>query len=159
MDFTVNIWYLIKVKNRMEEIAEINLTNQSIEYFLPRFTSGKREGKVVFPGYLFVKPSSNDSFQSIRYTKGVSDFVRFNMSFAIANDNTIEELRKLVYIMNDRIDRTKLHKRGEEILIKAGPFKDFNAIFEKYDANQSATVLINFLRSQQKVNIKLDAIS
>ena len=45
MEFHTNIWYLIKTKPRMEEIAEINLKNQSIEYFLSRFASGKREGK------------------------------------------------------------------------------------------------------------------
>jgi len=54
----------------MEEMAEINLNNQKIEYFLPRFTFGKREGKVIFPGYIFIKPKTGDTFQSIRSTRG-----------------------------------------------------------------------------------------
>ena len=72
----------------MEEMAEINLNNQSIEYFLPRFTYGKREGKAIFPGYIFIKPKTGDTFQSIRSTQGVSDFVRFEMAFANASDET-----------------------------------------------------------------------
>ena len=63
MDFHTDIWYLVKTKPRMEEMAEINLKNQSIEYFIPRFANGKREGKVIFPGYIFIKPKSGHSFR------------------------------------------------------------------------------------------------
>ena len=144
----------------MEGMAEINLNNQKIEYFLPRFTYGKREGKVIFPGYIFIKPKTGgDTFQSIRSTRGVSDFVRFEMAFANASDEKIDDLKKVVDVMNDRMDQTNLHQKGEEVFIKSGPFKDFNGIFEKYDADQSAIVLINFLRHHQKVKIELDAIS
>ena len=143
----------------MEEMAEINLNYQKIEYFLPRFTCGKREGKVIFPGYIFIKPKTGGTFQSIRSTRGVSDFVRFDMSFANASDKTINDLKKLVDVMNDRIDQVNHLQKGEEVLIKSGPFKDFNAIFERYDTDQSAIILINFLRHQQPVEIKLDAIS
>jgi len=149
----------VKTKPRSEEMAEINLKNQSMEYFLPRFTCGKREGKVIFPGYIFIKPKTGNTYQSIRSTRGISDFVRFEMSFANASDKTIDELKTVVDVMNDRIDQTNLHKKGEEVFIKSGPFKDFNAIFEKYDTDQSAIVLISFLRHHQPVEIKLDAIS
>jgi len=39
MDFETDIWYLGKTKPRIEGMAEINLSNQGIEYFLPRFIS------------------------------------------------------------------------------------------------------------------------
>ena len=159
MDFHTNIWYLVKTKPRMEEMAEMNLTNQNIEYFLPRFTCGKREGKVVFPGYIFIRPRPENTFQSIRSTRGVSDFVRFEMAFANASDETIDELKEVVDVMNDRMDKTNLHKKGEEVFIKSGPFKDFNGIFERYDADQSAIILINFLRHQQKVKLKAEMIA
>ena len=159
MTFETDIWYLVKTKPRMEEIAEINLNNQSIEYFLPRFTCGKREGKVIFPGYIFIRPKPEDTFQSIRSTRGVSDFVRFEMAFANASDETIDELKAVVDVMNDRMDQTNLHQEGEEVFIKSGPFKGFNGVFDKYDADQSAIVLINFLRHQQRVKIKAEMIA
>ena len=158
MEFRTNIWYLVKTKPRMEETAEINLSYQGIEYFLPRFTGGKREGKVIFPGYVFIKPKKT-TYQTIRSTRGISDFVRFELSFANASDETIDELKKVVDVMSDLMDQTNLYKKGEEVLIKSGPFKDFNAIFMNYCADQSAVVLINFLRHHQQVRIKLDAIS
>ena len=70
MQFHPNIWYLVKTKPRMEQTAEMNLKNQSVEYFLPKFTCGKREGKVIFPGYIFIKPKTGYTFQSIRSTRG-----------------------------------------------------------------------------------------
>ena len=159
MEFHTNIWYLVKTKPRSEEMAEINLNNQGIEYFLPRFTCGKREGKVIFPGYIFIKPKTGDTYQSIRSTRGISDFVRFEMSFANAIDKTIDELKEVVDLMNARMDQTNLYQKGGEVFITSGPFKDFKGIFEKYDTDQSAIVLINFLRDHQKVKIELDAIS
>ena len=159
MEFQTNIWYLVKTKSRMEELAELNLGNQSIEYYLPKYTNGKREGKVIFPGYIFIKPKMADTFQSIRSTRGVSDFVRFDRSFANASDETIDELKVVVDVMNDRMNQINLHQKGEEVLIKSGPFKDFNAVFEKYDDDQSAIVLINFLRYRQQVKIKSEMIA
>jgi transcriptional antiterminator RfaH len=143
----------------MEEMAEINLKNQSIEYFLPRFTCGKREGKVIFPGYIFIRPKPEDTFQSIRSTRGVSDFVRFEMAFANASDETIDELKAVVDVMNDRMDQINRHQKAHEVFIKSGPFKGFNAIFEKYDEDKSAIVLINFLRHQQRVKIQSEMIA
>ena len=159
MIFETDIWYLVKTKPRMEEMAEINLKNQSIEYFLPRFTCGKREGKVIFPGYIFIKPKTTDTFQSIRSTRGVSDFVRFEMAFANASDETIDDLKQVVDVMNDRMDQTNRHQKADEVFIKSGPFKGFNAIFEKYDKDKSAIVLINFIRHQQLVKIQSEMIA
>ena len=143
----------------MEDMAEINLNNQKIKYFLPRFTCGKREGKVIFPGYIFIKPKTGDTFQSIRSTKGLSDFVRFDMAFANASDETINDLKQVVDVMNDRMDQVNRLQKGEEVFIKSGPFKDFNAIVEKYEADQSVIVLINFLRYQQRVKIQSEMIA
>jgi len=159
MNFITGIWYLVKTKPQMDKVAEINLINQGVEYFLPRFTNGKREGKVIFPGYVFVKPKTDDTYQSIRSTRGVSDFVRFEMSFANASDEIIDELREVVDVMNDRAEKFNPYKKGVEVFINSGPFKNFNAVFDKYDANQSAIVLINFLRHQQPVKVKSEMIT
>ena len=143
----------------MEELAELNLGNQSIEYYLPKYTNGKREGKVIFPGYIFIKPKITDTFQSIRSTRGISDFVRFEMTFANASDETIDNLKQVIDVMNDRMDQANRHQKADEVYIKSGPFKGFNAIFDKYDKDKSAIVLINFLRHQQRVKIQSEMIA
>jgi len=89
----------------------------------------------------------------------VSDFVRFEMAFANVCDETIDDLKQVVDVMNDRMDQTNRHQKADEIFIKSGPFKSFNAIFEKYDKDKSAIVLINFLRHQQRVKIQSEMIA
>jgi len=89
----------------------------------------------------------------------VSDFVRFEMAFANVSDEKIDDLKKVVDVMNDRIDQVNRLQKGEEVFIKSGPFKDFNAIFEKYDKDKSAIVLINFLRHQQMVKIQSEMVA
>ena len=81
------------------------------------------------------------------------------MSFANASDETIDKLKEAVDVMNDLMDQTSLHQKGEEVFIKSGPFKGFNAIFQKYNSDESAFVLINFLRSEQRLSLKLEMIS
>jgi len=159
MDFKPNVWHLATIKPRMDELAEINLRNQSIEFFLPRFPIGKNKGKLIFPGYVFLKPKLNQTYQSIRSTKGIRNFVRFESNFACASDETIDELRNSLDTIAYQMDKTNNFKKGDEILIKSGPLKDFYAVFEDYDRNQSVIVLINFLKRRQKVRIKIEAIS
>jgi len=89
----------------------------------------------------------------------VSDFVRFEMAFANVSDETIDDLKKVVNVMNDLMDQTNRHQKADEVFIKSGPFKGFNAIFEKYDKDKSAIVLINFLRHQQMVKIQSEMIA
>jgi len=89
----------------------------------------------------------------------VSDFVRFEMAFANVSDETIDDLKKVVDVMNDRMDQINRHQKADEVFIKSGPFKGFNGVFDKYDADQSAIVLINFLRHQQRVKIKAEMIA
>jgi len=89
----------------------------------------------------------------------VSDFVRFEMAFANASDETINDLKKLVDVMNDRMDQINRHQKADEVFIKSGPFKGFNAIFEKYNEDKSVIVLINFLRHQQRVKIQSEMIA
>ena len=89
----------------------------------------------------------------------MSDFVRFEMAFANVCDETIDDLKQVVDVMNDRMDQTNRHQKTDEVFIKSGPFKGFNAIFEKYDEDKSAIVLINFLRHQQRVKIQSEMIA
>jgi len=81
------------------------------------------------------------------------------MAFANVSNETIDDLKQVVDVMNDRLDQTNRHQKADEVFIKSGPFKDFNAIFEKYDEDKSAIVLINFLRHQQRVKIQSEMIA
>jgi len=50
----------------------------------------------------------------------VSDFVRFEMAFANVSDETIDDLKKVVDVMNDRMDQINRHQKADEVFIKSG---------------------------------------
>jgi len=77
-----------------------------------------------------------------------------NIWYHVKTKPRMEEVAEV----NDRMDQTSLHQKGEEVFIKSGPFKDFKGIFEKYEADNAVIVLINFLRHQQRLKIKPDMI-
>jgi len=51
--------------------------------------------------------------QSIRSTREVSYFIRFEMPFAIASNDTINRLIEAIVVMNDRMNKANLcQKKG-----------------------------------------------
>ena len=73
-------WYVARVQRSKEKIARINLGNQGIETFLPRFWKTTRRSKAfedrlhpLFPGYIFFKSTDDPAlFRSVGGTWGVS---------------------------------------------------------------------------------------
>ena len=50
----------------------------------------------------------------------MSDFVRFEMAFANVSDETIDDLKQVVDVMNDRMDQINRHQKADEVFIKSG---------------------------------------
>ena len=49
-------------------------------------------------------------------------------------------------------------KEGEPVQLDDGPFKGINAIFQAYDGEERAIVLISFMQKQQRVKVPVSAI-
>lgn len=151
--FKTNRWYLLSTKSRSEEVACKNLKNQGHETFLPMLTLINKN-KVLFPGYIFIKPQKEASYISIKSTKGVKGFIKFENTFPRVSNNLINFLR--LNISNFEIlakNRIK-YNQGQLVKIKSGPFKDFEAIFENYDKDQNVYILLKFLERIQRIKIK-----
>ena len=93
--FNTNRWYLLSTKLRSEKIAYENLINQGHETFLPTLTI-KNKLLAIFPGYIFVKPKKGGSYISIKSTKGVKQFVKFENTFPRVSDDLIEFLKSQI---------------------------------------------------------------
>ena len=86
-------WYLIQTKPQQESIATKNLSNQGFEVFFPKAII-KNKTVSLFPGYLFIRlDDKNQNWTPIRSTKGLSNFVRFGLSFAKVPDQIISMIR------------------------------------------------------------------
>jgi len=46
-------------------------------------------------------------------------------------------------------------KKGEKIQIQDGPFRGVEGIFQAYDGEERAIVLISFMQTQQVVRVRL----
>ena len=155
-------WYLVQCKPRQEVRAEQNLRNQLFPCYCPQHTVEKiRYGKrtviqqPLFPGYLFINLCRvNDSWHSIRSTRGVLRLVTFADQPLAVPDGIIEDLRARLATVEGK----PLFQKGEPVTLIQGPFKDLDAVFCKADGEERAIVLLNLLHRQQELRVPLKAL-
>jgi len=162
-------WYVVLTKPKQEKRAEEHLQAQGAEAFLPRIAlekmhKGKRVEKVevLFPGYLFVNVQGCESIiGSIRSTRGVRQLLRFAMEPLQVNTWLIEDLRNRCYqqlenqLGDNQKSRQNLYKTGQKVEVTSGPFKDYQAIFDQFDGEARAFVLLDILNQQQELLVEL----
>jgi len=152
-------WYLLTSKPRQDAYAEEQLNNQGYVTYRPlAVKKGRHRGKLtkltesLFPRYLFIKLSRvEDNWAPIRSTYGVAGLVRFGDQPLVVPDLIISDLQKReIYFQEKGLDIDVL-KRGDTVTIGAGPFRGLQAVFERYNGEERAILLMNILNEQAKV--------
>jgi len=154
-------WYLVQTKPAGEETARMNLERQAYRVYYPRVQQHKlHRGRwrerisALFPRYLFLQLSPQQSLAPVRSTLGVADAVRFGSEYA-----TVPEA-----IVNGLIERadpeTGLHhvKRslftvGATVRVIAGAFAGLEGIFECETGQDRVTVLLGLLGREIAVTV------
>ncbi|MGF2733393.1 transcription/translation regulatory transformer protein RfaH [Marinobacter sp. DUT-1] len=155
-------WYAIQHKPAQGDRAVQHLQNQDIPCFYPKIEvekikAGKRTKKLepLFPGYLFVNlEQTNPVWAKLRSTRGVIRVVGFSNNPAPIEDEVIEHIKNSL----DKVTEKGGIKAGEPVELDEGPFKGINAIFQAYDGEERAIVLINFMQKQQMVKVPVASI-
>ncbi|WP_404363770.1 transcription/translation regulatory transformer protein RfaH [Marinobacter sp.] len=155
-------WYALQLKPAQGNRALENLQNQDIACFYPKVTvekvqGGKRVKKLepLFPGYLFVNLEQTDPmWAKLRSTRGVIRIVSFANKPAPIPDDIIQHIKNSL----DRVAEQGGIKPGQAVELEEGPFKGINAIFQAYEGEERAIVLISFMQKQQAVKVPLSAI-
>ncbi len=141
-------WYAIYTKPGKEDSVASCLQDISIEVLNPKLKSRKyRRNKVVeviepfFPCYLFANFEKEKYSHLITYTRGVRYIVGKSNPVVVHDEiiNTIKEGMedgKIVVIKPLRFEK------GERVLIKDGPFKDFYGIFERETRGTERVMLL-----------------
>ena len=151
-------WYLIKTKPRQESVAIKNLENQEYSTYCPTVTINNKS-IVLFPGYLFIYlDKKKENWSPIRSTKGVVNFVRFGLNFALVPDTVIEFLKSNQLINKEKLKNLNKFKSGDKVLIKDGVFKNCVAIFKSSKSEERVILLMNLLGQQQAINIKKESV-
>ena len=155
-------WYAIQHKPAQGDRALQHLQNQDIPCFYPKIEvekikAGKRTKKLepLFPGYLFVNLEQTDPvWAKLRSTRGVIRVVGFANKPAPIEDDVIQHIKDSL----DKVAEAGGIKQGEPVELDDGPFRGISAIFQSYDGEERAIVLINFMQKQQMVKVPVAAI-
>lgn len=155
-------WYALQHKPAQGDRALTHLQNQEIVCFYPKITvekikAGKRTKKLepLFPGYLFVNLEQTDPmWAKLRSTRGVLRIVGFANKPAAISDDVIQHVKQSL----DSVTEQGGIKPGQAIQLEEGPFTGINAIFQAYDGEARAIVLINFMQKQQQVKVPVSSI-
>ncbi len=156
-------WYALQHKPAQGDRAVAHLQNQGVACFYPKITvekirAGKRTRKLepLFPGYLFVNLEQTDPmWAKLRSTRGILRVVSFANKPAGIADDIIQHIKDGL----DTVAEQGGIKPGQSVHLEDGPFRGISAIFEAYDGEERAIVLIDFMQKQQKVTVSVSALS
>ncbi|MGX1201858.1 transcription/translation regulatory transformer protein RfaH [Marinobacter sp. MBR-105] len=155
-------WYALQHKLAQGDRAVQHLQNQDIACFYPKIEvekikAGKRTKKLepLFPGYVFVNLEQTDPmWAKLRSTRGVLRIVSFANRPAPIDDEVIAHIKNSM----EKVAEQGGIKPGQPIELDDGPFKGINAIFQAYDGEERAIVLITFMQKQQQVKVPVSVI-
>jgi len=155
-------WYLVQCKVRQDERAEVNLVRQGYECLRPTIAreslrDGRRQiiTESLFPGYLFIRIGSDDSWAPLRSTRGVLRVVSFGPVPLAVDPAVISYLRQRAVTLEPE----PALAAGEAVRIVSGPFSELEAIFLHLDGDERAVLLLNFLQRQQKIRVPLSSVA
>jgi transcriptional antiterminator RfaH len=143
------MWYAIYTKSGKEDTVAHRLSGIGIEVLNPRLKIKKyKRNKLVeviepfFPCYLFARFDKEKYAHLITYTRGVR-YIVGKKNPIIVCDEIIDAMREvmeeggLVSIKPGRFEK------GDKVLIREGPFKDFYGIFEReIKGNERVMILL-----------------
>ncbi|CAA6827525.1 MAG: Transcription/translation regulatory transformer protein RfaH [uncultured Thiotrichaceae bacterium] len=160
-------WWLIKAKPNKDEIAQSNLIRQDYETYRPLARRmKKRRGNMVeveeslFPSYFFIHlDQTTDNWGPIRSTLGVNSIVKFGNKPAQVQTSVIEALKRQEEEFSSRTINLDRFKKGEKVIINDGPFLGYEGIFQNYDGEQRAFLLIDLLQKETRMAISTASLS
>ena len=150
-------WYVIQTKPTSESDVAKHLKNADIETFIPMIkvaVRGRRRPssrtRSLFPSYIFahVDLSNATTHHDIKYTRGVRRILGDGKTPVSLPDEVIDIIRER---MNDSgvIEQGVTMKKGDSVIIKAGPFKDLIGILERpVSASGRVNVLLKIIKQR-----------
>jgi len=136
-DIDLRLWYVIQTKPGNERRAEINLSNQEIETFVPLYESHQYcQGRVVqkikplFSNYLFAKLDIDIHYYKVKWTRGVSKILGIGNGPIPISEKVIQAIRERMG-ENNLVKMDDGLKEGNLVRFISGPFKDLMGVFDK----------------------------
>jgi len=158
-------WFILQFKSNSHHLAVKNLNRQGFETFLPLHETTSRRlsrfintSKPLFPGYMFVRfDKAEPEWHKINNTYGVSRLITFNSNLNSISNSFIDSLMKRYDLSGKLLPIQKL-KKGDQVTVLTGPFANFIATVEKYEADQRIWILMDLMGRKTKITTPSDAL-
>jgi len=145
-------WFLVRTKPHKERWVRDQLGNALPEVFLPLLkTRAPQWGKMapaivpLFPCYLFARLDLKENYFHVKYTPGVHGLVSAGKEPLAVPASIVEEIK--LRGIDGIVEISAPHLgRGERVRIVDGPFRGFDAVFDRY------------LSGSERVAILLEAV-
>ena len=159
-------WYILQYKSNSHFLAEKNLNKQGFKTFLPLHTFTSRQvsrftnaSKPLFPGYMFIRFNRSESkWHKINNTYGVSRLITFNSTLKSIPTSFVNSLMKQYDLSGKLLPIQKL-KKGDQVTVLKGPFANFIATVEKYEADQRIWILMDLMGRKTKIQTPSDNLT
>ena len=159
-------WFILQFKSNSHNIAAKNLSRQGFEIFLPLHDTTSRRtsrfintSKPLFPGYMFIKFDRAESdWHKINSTYGVSRLITFNSILKSIPTIFVNHLMKR-YDCSGKLKPIRKLKRGDHVTVLKGPFANFIATVEKYEADQRISILMDLMGRKTKIKTPSDNLT
>ena len=156
-------WFILQFKSNSHHLARKNLNRQGFETFLPLHDTTSRKlsrfintSKPLFPGYMFIKfDRAGSEWHKINSTYGVSRLITFNSILKSIPTIFVDHLMKRYDLSGKLIPIQKL-KKGDHVTVLKGPFANFIATVEKYEADQRIWILMDLMGRKTKIKASSD---
>ena len=158
-------WFILQFKSNSHRIAAKNLNQQGFETFLPLHDTTSRKlsrfintSKPLFPGYMFIRFDREESdWHKINNTYGVSRLITFNSILKSIPTRFVDSLMKRYDASGKLLPIQKL-KKGDQVTLLTGPFANFIATVEKYEADQRIWILLDLMGRKTKIQTPSDTL-
>jgi transcriptional antiterminator RfaH len=158
-------WFILQFKSNSHHQAVKNLNRQGFETFLPLHDNTSRKlsrfintTKPLFPGYMFINfDRAETEWYKINNTYGVSRLITFNTILKSIPNRFIDNLKKRYDSSGKLLPIQKL-KKGDQVTVLTGPFSNFIATVEKYEADQRISILMDLMGRKTKIQTPSDAL-
>ena len=156
-------WFTLQFKANSHNQAIKNLNQQGFETFLPlhettshKVTRFTNTTKPLFPGYMFVTFNRDETeWHKINNTFGVSRLVTFNSNLKPLPSTFIENLM-MRCDLSGKLLPIKKYKKGDQVVVRKGPFTNFIANIEKYETDQRIWVLMDLMGRKTSIQTTSD---
>jgi transcriptional antiterminator RfaH len=162
-------WYALHAKPHKERQVAVYLTARGIQVYLPTVPVPARPGRpnirAFFPRYLFAQADLDVvGVWTLHHAPGMTGIVMFGGTPVPVADIVIDQLKQRLARLDPSTgaqgvlvdDRGEIIEPGDRVAIKAGPFAELEAVFDRrLSAAGRVRVLIHLL--QHWASLELDA--